>query len=401
MTVYILKLSDVKYLNRLVQNKIKFQKIKYQNKSCLLYVDKENYDKLKKYLEIYDITLERIEGLEKYLFLLKKNIIFITSVINGIIFLYLLSNIIFIISVILGLVFLYLLSNMIFDIKIMTDKKDLVKILNNELEYYGISKYHFVKSFKEKEEIKNKILNDYKDKFEWLEIDRVGSRYYIRVLERIINKKEDNEVFQNVVAKKNAVIMEIRSSSGQIIKKLNDYVNKGDVIISGNITKKDEIKNVVKAEGIVYGETWYNVKVELPRSYERTVYTGNSYNRYTLDIFDKKFFLFGKKDYKEEEYDNKEILSSNILPFSFNKTKIKEVKKVFSIYTYDEALNKGIEVARSKLLNNLDKDSKILFQKKLKLYEEHDKIIVEVFFKVYENITDYQEINIIKEDNYS
>ena len=380
MTVYILKLSDVKYLNRLVQNKIKFQKIKYQNKSCLLYVDKENYDKLKKYLEIYDITLERVEGLEKYLFLLKKNIIFI-------------------ISVILGLVFLYLLSNMIFDIKIMTDKKDLVKILNNELEYYGISKYHFVKSFKEKEEIKNKILNDYKDKFEWLEIDRVGSRYYIRVLERIINKKEDNEVFQNVVAKKNAVITEIRSSSGQIIKKLNDYVNKGDVIISGNITKKDEIKNVVKAEGIVYGETWYNVKVELPRSYERTIYTGNSYYRYTLDIFDKKFFLFGKKDYKEEEYHDEMILSSNLLPFRFNKTKVQETKKVSSIYTYDEALNKGIEVARSKLLNNLDKDSKILFQKKLKLYEEHDKIIVEVFFKVYENITDYQDINLIKEDN--
>ena len=380
MTTYVLKLNDIKYLNRLVQNKIKFQKIKYQKKSCLLYVDKDNYDKLKKYLEIYDITLERVEGLEKYLFLLKKNIIFI-------------------ISVIFGLLFLYLLSNMIFDIKIMTDKKDLVKILNNELEYYGISKYHFVKSFKEKEEIKNKILNDYKDKFEWLEIDRVGSRYYIRVLERIINKKNTDEVFQNVVAKKNAVIMEIRSSSGQIIKKLNDYVNKGDVIISGNITKKDEIKNVVKAEGIVYGETWYNVKVELPRSYERTIYTGNSYNRYTLDIFDKKFFLFGKKDYQEEEYHDEMILSSNLLPFQFNKTEVKETKKVSSIYTYDEALNKGIEVARSKLLNNLDKDSKILFQKKLKLYEEHDKIIVEVFFKVYENITDYQEINLVKEDN--
>ena len=382
MTIYILKLSDVKYLNRLIQNKIKFQKIIYQKKSCLLYVDKENYDKLNKYLEIYDITLERVEGLEKYLFLLKKNIIFITSVINGIIF-------------------LYLLSNIIFDIKIMTDKKDLVKILNNELEYYGISKYHFVKSFKEKEEIKNKILNDYKDKIEWLEIDRVGSRYYIRVLERIVNKKDDREIYQNVVAKKNAVIMEIRSSSGQIIKKVNDYVNKGDVIISGNITKKDEIKNVVKAEGIVYGETWYNVKVELPRSYERTVYTGNSYNRYTLDIFDKKFFLFGKKDYREEEYDDKLILSSNLLPFRFNKTEVKETKKVSSIYTYDEALNKGLEVARNKLFDNLDKDSKILFQKKLKLYEEHDKIIVEVFFKVYENITDYQEINIIKDDNYS
>ena len=125
--------------------------------------------------------------------------------------------------------------------------------------------------------------------------------------------------------------MEIRSSSGQIIKKLNDYVNKGDVIISGNITKKDEIKNVVKAEGIVYGETWYNVKVELPRSYERTIYTGNSYYRYTLDIFDKKFFLFGKKDYQEEEYHDEMSHRNNLLTIRYKKTEDKETKKVYYI----------------------------------------------------------------------
>ena len=109
--------------------------------------------------------------------------------------------------------------------------------------------------------------------------------------------------------------------------------------------------------------------------------------------------LFGKKNYSLEEYFDNTILSSKILPFSFNKTDIKEIKKVSSIYTYDEALNKGLEIAREKLLSNLDKDSKILFQKELKLYEKNNKIKIEVFFKVYENITDYEIININEKKN--
>lgn len=375
MTTYVLRLNNEKYLNRLIQNNLKFLKIKYCNNGCLLWADEENYQKSFKYWEIYEISLIRVEGIGKYQILFKKYYIFI-------------------ICMVIGNLFLYLLSNMIFDVKIITEKKELIKILENELDYYGIKKFHLVKSFDEKEIIKNNILREYQDKFEWLEIDRVGSKYYIKLLERIINNNEENIVYQNVVAKKNATILEIKASSGQIIKKTNDYVNKGDIIISGNITKKDEIKNTVKAEGIIYGETWYNVKVELPKSYEREIYTGNSYRRYTLNIFNKKFFLFGKKNYQSEKYQEKEVLKSNLLPFSFNKTIIYETKKVLSFYTYDEALNKGIIIAREKLLSNLDKDSKILFQKKLKLYEENSKIIVEVFFKVYENITDYQEITI-------
>ena len=49
-------------------------------------------------------------------------------------------------------------------------------------------------------------------------------------------------------------------------------------------------------------------------------------------------------------------------------------------------------LARKKLEENLIKGSKILSQKKLKLYEENNIIVVEVFFKVYENITAYEEI---------
>ena len=51
-------------------------------------------------------------------------------------------------------------------------------------------------------------------------------------------------------------------------------------------------------------------------------------------------------------------------------------------------------MAKEKLMDSLKDDSKILLQKKLKLYEENSKIVVVVFFKVYEDITDYQRITL-------
>lgn len=371
---YVLKLEDKNNLYKLYRSNVYFIKIKYIDNYCLLYVDDDNYLKLLKYFKIYNISLIKVYGLNKYKILIKKYYIFI-------------------ISIIISLIMMYILSNIIFDIKIMSNNEEIIKILENELNEYGISKYHFIKNYQEKEEIKKKILKEFKDKLEWIEIDRIGTKYYIRVLERIINNENNINEYKHVVSKKNAVILEIKASSGEIVKKVNDYVNKGDIIISGNITKKDEIKSKVEAKGSVYGEVWYNVKVEFPRTYNLKKYTGNIYNRLTINIFDKKIFLFGKKKYSNEEYYDKPILSSNILPFSINKTKIMEYIDTKSIYTYDTILEKAMTLARDKLLISLSSDAKILSQKKLKLYEENNIIIVEVFFKVYENITDYKVIN--------
>lgn len=371
-TTYILKLNNKKYLHRLLNYNVHFYKIKYHGDICFLYVDYDDYKVLIKYKDIYDISLYKIKGLVNYQNILKKNIIFI-------------------ISMVIGIIFFYALSNITFDIKIMSNNKELIKIIKRELEDNNLKKYRFIKSFEEKEKIKKEILNNYKDKIEWLEIDRIGTKYYIRVLERIIHQ-ERNTNYQSIVARKNAIIKEIKSSSGEIVKKINDYVNKGDVIISGLIMKKDEVKNIVEAKGSVYGETWYNVKVILPRTYKIVKYTGNSYNRFSINILGKRIMPFNKKKYALEEYQDISIISDKLLPFSINKTKILEKIEDTYFYTYQDAWEKGLSLAREKLLNDLNGDSKILLQKKLKLYEENSTIVIEVFFKVYEDITDYKSV---------
>ena len=369
---YVLLLTDKKTLWNLYRHKIYFYRVKYKKDKIYLYVNEENYKKIKKYFSIYNITLLKKGGFIKYKELL-------------------INYRFFIFSLIISLLIIVILSNIIFEVNIMTDNNALKIIIDKELKKSNLTKYHFVKSFKEKEKIKNKILNDYKDKIEWLEIERIGTKYYIKLLERKLNNYANNNKYQNIIAKKNAIIMDISSSKGEIIKKKYDYVNKGDVIISGDIIKNDEIKNKVRAEGIVYGETWYNVKVELPVFIHEKKYTGNNYNVISLKIFNKRINLFSKNKYKEEEYIDKEILVSKLLPISLNKTKVLEIKNLTSLSTYDILLEKGMSIAREKLESSLGKDAKILSQKKLKLYEENNIIVIEVFFSVYENITDYME----------
>lgn len=371
--IYILKLENKKNIKKLIKYHIYFENIIYKEKSCYIYVDYYNYCKVLKYKKVFNIELIDSKGINKYRYLIRKYFLFF-------------------ISSIIGIIFIFFLSNIIFDVKIMTNNQELYKLLNNELEYYGISKYKFVKSFEEKEKIKEKILLEHKDKIEWLEFDRIGSKYVINVLERIINKEDDNSNYRHLVSKKNAIILEIKASSGDIIKKVNDYVNKGDIIVSGAITKNDEIKNYVKATGSVYGETWYNVEVEIPINYNSKTYTGNKKKRLVINYFDKHLNLFDFTKYKNEERIDKVIFESKILPFSLTYSTIKEIELFNDINTVDKVIDTGISLARERLLDTLGKESQILSQKKLKLYTKDSKIFIEVFFKVYEDITEYCDI---------
>lgn len=372
-SIYIFKVEDKKNIKKLIKYHIYFENIVYDNKSCYIYVDYYNYCKVLKYKKLFNIELVDTKGVNKYKYLLKKYFLFF-------------------ISIIVGIVGVYFLSNVIFDVKIMTNKEELYKLLSNELDYYGISKYNLVKSFEEKELIKKKILEEHKDKIEWLEFDRKGSVYYINVLERIINEEDDSSDYRHLVSRKNAIILEIKAEDGEIVKKINDYVNKGDIIVSGTIMKGEEIKNYVKAKGNVYGETWYNVSVELPINYYEKVYTGKEKKRLTINYFDKHIKLFNFSNYQNEERSDKVLFQSKILPFSITYTTFKEINLFDDVYTVEKAMDKGMNLARTRLLETLDSDSKILSQKKLKLYTKDSKIFIEVFFKVYENITDYCDI---------
>lgn len=362
-----------RFIKRLTTNKIELLKIeylKYNEINILIY--KKDYEKVLELKSIYEVSQKDIYGIIK-----------IRKVLFGYRF--------FLIFFVIGIALLFFLSNLIFHVEVVHTDSKVRNFLLTELEERGIFKYQFKKSFQQIQEIKNDILEEYKDTLEWLEIEEKGTTYIVRVQTRIIPNLEQNTTKQHIVAKKDAILKRIVADSGEVVKEINDYVNKGDIVISGNIHLYEEIKDTIRAEGKIYGEVWYNVSIEYPYIYSEIKETGNQKEVYVLKLFDKTI-EFTKHPYLEKHSEEEKILWHSFLPISFVKQRQKEIQTISLVLTEEEATLKAIEKAKEKMLSSLDEDAEIIDYQILNSNIKEDRIVLNVFFTVCENITDYQAI---------
>ena len=148
-----------RFIKRLVTNNIELLKIdyiKYNEVDIIIY--KSDYNKILDLKTIYEVTIVDIYGIIKLQKKLKLNM-----------FLLLFS--------LFGIFIIVFLSNVIFKIEVVHNSSDVRKFILNELETYNIKERTFKKSFNELQTIKNSILEKYKDKIEWLEIESLGTKY--------------------------------------------------------------------------------------------------------------------------------------------------------------------------------------------------------------------------------
>ena len=303
------------------------------------------------------------------------------------------NNKFMILFILIFTIFLYVISNVIFEVDIYTNDYKMKEKLILELEENGIKKYKFKKSYSELQIIKSKILNKYKNELEWIEIESDGTKYLIKYEPRIINKDEDNPKFRNIVAKKDAVITSVDISTGQIVKGVNSYVKKGDVIVSGYIKLNDSIKDVVAAKGIVLGETWYKVNITYPLTYYENYETGNSKNVLVIKFLNNEYELFNFNKYKTKNKKDYVLLKNNLLPISFVKQNQRQTKIINEKNTEKSAINRALECSKSKIEEKLKEKEYIKDYKILNLTRNDNSITLDVFFTIVEDITEYEEID--------
>ncbi|MCI7559264.1 MAG: sporulation protein YqfD [Clostridium sp.] len=366
-----------KFLNYLIYNKIYYDSLNKYNEYFVLDVSYDDY----LYIRCrYKCHIVKYYG--------KKNIINIYE-----------NNKYVLLSLIISFMLLFLLCNTIFDIKINSDNKDIINIINNSLSDNGIGVYKRKVSFDKLNSIKNKILEDNKDTLEWIEIREKGCIYYIDVTPRVkSNNNVDNALPSDIVAEKDGVIKHIVVHRGSKVIDNGDYVKKGDILISGNIIKNENVIDKVHSEGIIYAETWKTVNISIPFKRIDYVYK-KTINHYYLDIFGHKFTISGKYD-SDNTINKKSIVLDK--PYLFFKL-YKEEKKIYDYNevilnkeeAYKEALNRSIDVINKKLSS----DEYIISKKVLKKEVKRSKINLEVFFKVYEKIGVTSEIQDIGEEN--
>ncbi len=357
-------------IKKLINNKIKLYKIKIINNDLAhILISKKDYLNFIKLKTIYEYRIIGSNGL-----------INIRSKIK--------TNKLLIIFVIISLIVIKLFSSMIFNIEVVYNDSKWRKFIIEELEKKGIKKYSFKKSFNELSKIKKEILDEYKDKIEWLEIEEVGTNYIVRLEERKINNINIDNKKYNVVASKDAVIKRIDAEKGQIVKEINSYVKKGDIIISGNISLNDEIKGISGAKGNVYGEVWYKVSVSFPLNYYEEKEVGTKKNKLNINLFNKN--LFSNNNYRVVS--SYKLYENTFIPFSINLESVKRIEKIDTIYTIDEATKKAEEIGIEKIKSKLNDNEMIIESKNLKVNIKESKIELDMFIVTYENIADYIEI---------
>ena len=362
-----------RFIKRLRTKKIEILSLKYKNPNeADIIIYKKDYETVLKIKSIYDVTELDVFGLIK----IKRKIK--------------ISKHLIVLTLIAFAIFLFF-THVIFDVEVIHSNKDIRNLLLNELKAEGIKKLSFKKSYNEISKIKEKILNKYPDKIEWLEIEENGTKYTVRVEERTIVKEDENNTPRNIVAGKDGVLKKVIAEKGDIVKDMNDYVKKGDMIINGELIFNEKVTGKVKAEGKAYAEVWYVTKTEYPFATYTETETGKTKEVYAIKFLNHTF-EFTLHKFKTKKIEEEDIVKHPLIPLKLVKQKQKETKVTDQILTVEEAINKAKEKAENDIKKNLSKDEYIIRSKYLKSTVKESIVEVEMFFAVYEDITDYAEI---------
>ena len=335
-----------------------------KDNSVLVQINYEDYKKIKKYLISYKTEIVEVSGILKIKQMLKKYFVFL-------------------VTIIISIMLLLIVNKMVFKIDIKSNNHSIQTLLKKELEKNGLTIFKLKKSHSKIEKIVDKILEDNKDVLEWLEIKYDGLIMVVNVTEKTIIKEEEKHDYCHIVANRDAKILSLNIYRGVALKEVNDYVLKGDTILSGDITFNEEVKNQVCASGEVYGEVWYKVKVTVPFLETSIKYTGK--NRYNINIKynDHTYpILKSRIDKRKEE----EINIYKLNDFEINIVKEKEYEEINKTLSEKEAYDKALDLVTNKINLKLNKDESILLKKVLKKEVNNSKIYLEVFVITKENI---------------
>lgn len=312
------------------------------------------------------------------------------------------------IAMILSIFLALFLSNILWKIEITGVPKDIEEKIVKQLDEYGIHTGAWIFSLDKPNEIQQKLVEDVPELL-WVGVNLRGTTYFLEGVEKIVVKEEEKSGPRNLIASKKGVITNMYVAKGLPMVKVNDYVEKGDILVSGMISEnvldeedeeKEKNKKVdyVAAEGDITAKTWYEVNVTSPLVYNYEELTGKQEKRYFLQFGDFRLPIWGfrKPDYEAIHYETNENEINFLkwqLPIKFVDTILSEKVYFEGERTKEEAVEKGIEQARSELKLELGTEAQIVSEKVLHERIDHGKVELTIIFTVEENIALVQPIN--------
>ncbi|WP_028775340.1 sporulation protein YqfD [Shimazuella kribbensis] len=276
--------------------------------------------------------------------------------------------------------------------------KHILSILQKERIYPGQLKVGLPNS----DELQRKLLKRIPNA-SWIGVRLEGTRIIVTIAEKkrvdSIGEKKLVRKPVNLIAKKNAFIMDVRVFHGNPVIKVHDAVKKGQLLVSGAYGDATTPSKgpIVGAQGIVLGEVWYQSEVVVPLQYVQNEYTGEK-KRYTWPFVGQ--FVLANPFQTPKPYARsvlmRRISAINIgkyqFPLGFVRDDYWSVKQVSYTRNHPDAIALGKKRARLEMNNTIGPEGRILTEKVLHQRVDNGKVYLKIHFDVVENIAQEKPI---------
>ncbi|MFE5427021.1 sporulation protein YqfD [Peribacillus simplex] len=301
----------------------------------------------------------------------------------------------FLAGMIAFLLCIFVLSNMVWGIEVQDAKPATEHAIRKELDKMGV-KIGKVQFFVDDVDTIQRKLSDRIGALTWVGVELKGTTYHFRVVEKRQPKEVEETSPQNLVASKKAIITDMFVEKGQSIVNVNDYVGKGQLLVSGLIGKEDK-QEIVSAQGVIKGKTWYKAKVEVPLETKFSVFNGDETSRHFLKMGGFSLPVWGFKDpgYEKQEKETTvrpfHFLQWE-LPISYKQVTLRSKEDIVRSYTEKEAVKEGRKMAKAELKKHLEEEDEIVEEKILHESMENGKVKLSIHYQVIEDIAIGQPI---------
>lgn len=350
------------FLERLYKEKIDHEVLKSSSSMLIIKVSDTQYHKINKMVTSYEIKVIGHHGFKNIYYRFKNNLIELFALIT------------FLLTILF-------LSCLVFDIKIVTSNQQLTRAIKSYNDKIGFKRWALVFNV---ERFELSILEKFNDQIEWMEIEKHGTKYIINIEERKINPIITKKAPANIVASKNAVVKKITALSGDIVVVNNQYVNKGDVLVSGVIRHNEKEKARINANAVVYGEVWVSGEIYIPFVFQETKFY-ESKQTWSINLLSRKIYIFSKPYNKNKVTIIKQI-KHPILPLGFSLNRNQKYKESIYFFNVKEAIIYGNRIIDQKIISQLKDGEYIISKKQLKQKQIDSKMYIEVFYKLYQRI---------------
>jgi len=194
----------------------------------------------------------------------------------------------------LSLVAALLVVNSLFirDFEVSGNETVRTEIILRALDEVGVRRGTFALSFRPKD-VCNRVLPKVPG-LSWLTVNVRGSCAYVSVRERVPKPEIVNErVPTNVVARRAALVTEVRPLDGEAKVMKGTTVFPGQLLISGVEDLATAGARILPSLGQVWARTWRELQTEMPLTVTKKVYTGEVERKYSVIFGTKRIKFYG------------------------------------------------------------------------------------------------------------